>query len=61
MTEQDALEFMNSISEQCRAAGAWFFPTPEYKPDLRGIKIEISIKVDPRLKKGETGKNWQKT
>ncbi len=51
MNEQDALEFMNNISEQCREAGAWFFPTPEYKPDLRGIKIEISIKVDPMTTK----------
>ena len=49
--EKDAIKFVKIIKDLCKEYGVWRVQTYENKPNLRGIKLELSIKIDPEIGK----------
>jgi hypothetical protein len=46
MTKTEAFELRDKILEMCRAKNQWVAITEERKPDVRMVKLEVSIKID---------------
>ena len=47
MTKEEATKFQKNIESVCKAFNVWYTVTHMRKPDLKSIKMELSIKVDP--------------
>lgn len=45
MNKTEALELQEKLLRLCRTCNAWVMKTEELKPDLRMIKLEISLKI----------------
>jgi hypothetical protein len=57
MTKEDAIQFQKMIENHCQKFNVWFMSTHENKPGLKGIRMELSIKVEPTTTiKGEATK-----
>jgi hypothetical protein len=48
MKESEALQFQKVIEQICRQGGVWVVVTHESKPDLKAIRIELSVKIDQK-------------
>jgi len=46
MTKNEALATQDTIKKICDSDGVWLTLTHDLKPDLKMIKMEISIKVE---------------
>jgi len=47
MTKEKAIQFIKVIKDLCDKNDVWRVQTYENKPHLRGIRLELSIKIDP--------------
>ena len=47
LKRDDAIKFQKLIEDMCEQNNAYCVSTHERKPDLKGIKLEVSIKVEP--------------
>lgn len=46
MTKEQALQLQSAIESECKSNdGVWVNITHEKKPDLKTIKLEVSIKI----------------
>lgn len=53
MRKNSAIVLMQEIERLCESNNAYCFVTHEKKPHLTGIKVEVSIKIEPEPVKGE--------
>jgi hypothetical protein len=47
LKKEDAVKIQNEIEAACEKYGLFCFTTHEKKPDLKLIRLEVSIKVEP--------------
>lgn len=48
MDKAEAIKIQKTIEALCRDCGVWVESTHENKPDLKCIRLAISIKVTPK-------------
>lgn len=46
MKQYDANSLADYLTELAKGRGAWVVETREHKPDLKMVRLEITIKVD---------------
>lgn len=46
MTRPEAIKLKESLLDFCKDKGLWVAVSEERKPDLKTIKLEISLKID---------------
>ena len=46
MTKTEAFNLRDKILELCQVSGQWVSITEEHKPNVRVVKLEVSIKID---------------
>jgi hypothetical protein len=46
MKEADALKLQQELEKICDAKKVWMVVTHERRPDLKAIKVEVSIKIE---------------